>query len=65
MKTKQHKTNNDTPKSSLDRDLREQIEIRAYEIWLADGSRHGNDISQWFQAEAEMLAAHQKSQPQA
>ena len=57
MKIKQNKTYNDTPKSSSDPDLREQIEIRAYEIWLADGSRHGNDISQWFQAEAEMLAA--------
>jgi hypothetical protein len=57
MKTKQHKTNNETPKSSSDPDLREQIEKRAYEIWLADGSRHGNNISQWFQAEAEILAA--------
>ena len=57
MKTKQHKTNDDTPKSSSNSDLREQIEIRAYEIWLADGSHHGNDISQWFQAEAEIVAA--------
>jgi hypothetical protein len=65
MKSKQCKTNRETPKLSSDPDLREQIEIKAYEIWLADGSRHGNDISQWFQAESEVLAARQKSQPQA
>jgi Protein of unknown function (DUF2934) len=57
MKTKQHKTNSETSKSSPSPDLHVQIEKRAYEIWLADGSRHGNDISHWFQAETEVLAA--------
>ena len=57
MKTKQHKTNRETSKSSPDPDLHDQIEKRAYEIWLADGNRHGNDISHWFQAETEVLAA--------
>jgi hypothetical protein len=36
-------------------ELREQIERRAYEIWLADGSRHGDDLSHWFRAEIEAL----------
>ena len=57
MKSKQHKTNNETSKSSPDSDLHEQIEKRAYEIWLADGSRHGEDLNHWFQAETEVLAA--------
>jgi len=61
MKTKQHKTNNDSSKSSQDSDLHEQIEKRAYEIWLADGSRHGDDTSHWFQAETEVLAARRHS----
>jgi hypothetical protein len=61
MKTKQHKTNNETAKSSPDPDLHVQIEKRAYEIWLADGSRHGDDRSHWFQAETEVLAARQHS----
>ena len=57
MKTEQCKTNKEASKLSLDPDMREQIEIRAYEIWLADGSRHGNDVNQWLQAESEVLAA--------
>jgi len=60
VKTKQHKTDNETPKSSSDPDLREQIEIRACEIWLAERSLHGNDISQWLQAETEVLAARRR-----
>jgi Protein of unknown function (DUF2934) len=57
MKTKQHKTSSETSKSSSYPDLHGQIEKRAYEIWLADGSRHGNDVNHWFQAETEVLAA--------
>ena len=57
MKTEQCKTNKEASKLSPDPDMREQIEIRAYEIWLADGSRHGNDVNQWLQAESEVLAA--------
>jgi hypothetical protein len=55
MKTKQHKTDDGAQKSSSDPGLREKIEIRAYEIWLADGSRNGNDNSHWLQAENEVL----------
>ena len=61
MKTKQHKTNNDNSKSSPDPDLRGQIEMKAYEIWLADGSHHGDDRSHWFKAETEVLAARRHS----
>jgi hypothetical protein len=61
MKTKQHKTNNDTSKSSPNSDLHGQIEKRAYEIWLADGGHHGDDRSHWFQAETEVLTARRHS----
>ena len=61
IKSKQHKTDNENSKSSPDPDLHEQIEKRAYEIWLADGSHYGNDISHWFQAETEVLAARRHS----
>ena len=57
IKSKQHKIDNENSKSSPDPDLREQMEKRAYEIWLADGSRHGEDLNDWFQAETEVLAA--------
>lgn len=35
--------------------LEEQIEKRAYELWLAGGCRHGNDLGDWLQAERELL----------
>ena len=53
MKTKQHKTNA-AAKSSPHLDLRQQIERRAYEIWEAGGSRHGEDIMHWLRAETEV-----------
>jgi hypothetical protein len=61
MKTKQHKTDSGTAKSSPDLDLHVQIEKRAYEIWLADGSRHGDDVSHWVQAETEVFASRRQS----
>jgi DNA relaxase NicK len=32
----------------------EEIEARAYAIFLARGRRHGDDQSDWFRAEAEL-----------
>jgi len=45
--------------------LHDQIEVRAHEIWLSTGAGQGNDVAHWIQAEGEVLAAHQESQPQA
>ena len=36
-------------------DVRAQIEARAYQLWLADGGRHGNDLRYWLQAEREVV----------
>jgi len=36
-------------------DLRAQIEARAYQLWRAGGSRHGEDLNHWLQAEREIL----------
>jgi Protein of unknown function (DUF2934) len=55
MKTKQHKIHTATVKSLLDPNLRTQIEQRAYEIWEANGGRHGEDITHWLLAETEVL----------
>jgi hypothetical protein len=35
-------------------DLRPRVEIRAYELWLEDGCRHGHDLNHWLQAEGEI-----------
>src|SRR5260370_40158469 len=34
--------------------LHEQIGLRAYYIWLASGSGHGNDLQHWLEAEREI-----------
>lgn len=36
----------------------ENIATRAYFIWQAGGSRHGNDLSDWLLAEQEIMAIH-------
>jgi len=36
-------------------ELRAQIEVRAYELWEAEGGRIGNDLNHWLQAERELL----------
>ena len=45
--------------------LREQIQMRAYQIWLTSGGVHGSDLQHWLQAEAEILkATDEQSGPQ-
>jgi hypothetical protein len=53
MKSKPSKYNNGPSKSSPEIVLREQIEKRAHEIWLAAGCPHGEDLGHWLQAERE------------
>lgn len=36
-----------------------KVHERAYEIFLNRGSKHGNDISDWLQAEAEIKKEYQ------
>ena len=40
---------------SSNKNPREKIEERAYELWLAGGCAHGNDLDHWLQAEREVL----------
>ena len=35
------------------RDLRAEVEKRAYEIWLNEGGRHGCGLDHWLRAERE------------
>ncbi|MBI4737740.1 MAG: DUF2934 domain-containing protein [candidate division NC10 bacterium] len=39
----------------------EEIAARAYELFLARGGQHGEDLADWFRAEAEVL--RERSQP--
>ena len=36
----------------------ETIRLRAYEIFLARGATHGDDLADWFRAERELRVAH-------
>jgi hypothetical protein len=36
-------------------ELREQIEKRAYHLWLSGGGGHGDHLRHWLQAEGEVL----------
>ena len=40
---------------------REQIEVRAYEIYLQRGGGDGNDVQDWLQAESELLGETEKA----
>ena len=55
MKPKPRKNNNGPADSTSEADLRQEIETRAHEIWLAGGCCHGDDVSHWLQAEREVL----------
>ena len=44
--------------------IREQIERRAYAIYLERGCGDGFDVQDWLQAESELLAEAEKDSPQ-
>jgi Protein of unknown function (DUF2934) len=44
--------------AQLDREMNvEIIRLRAYELFLARGAAHGNDLADWLNAERELLGA--------
>jgi hypothetical protein len=59
MKTGNRKNTKPAGSAGKNSDLRTEIESRAYDLWLADGRRDGNDLSHWLQAERELLSARQ------
>lgn len=40
----------------MDRDVSDRVRERAYEIWVANGCRHGQADQHWLAAEQEILA---------
>jgi hypothetical protein len=57
MKNVVRKKVSSVPVSPEPRDLRAEIEKRAYEIWLSEGGGHGCDLDHWLLAERELAAA--------
>ena len=40
--------------------IREEIELRAYQIYLERGGAHGQDVEDWVQAERELVENYGK-----
>jgi len=40
---------------------REEIEVRAYQIYVARGGAHGQDVDDWLQAERELVEKYGKT----
>jgi Protein of unknown function (DUF2934) len=59
MKNRKNKVTEPQPQGGM----RQQIELRAYQIWLANGCGHVNDLHHWFQAETEMATARPSTSP--
>jgi len=56
MKNETRKKTNSTAASPESPDLRAQIAMRAYEIWLKEGAGNGCDLDHWLRAEHELAA---------
>ncbi len=54
MKNVERKKVANVPASAHPRDLRAEVEKRAYEIWLNEGGGHGCDLDHWLRAEREV-----------
>jgi Protein of unknown function (DUF2934) len=63
MKNNSNRKTNKSPETQTPVLLREQIETRAYQIWIAGGRGHGSDLQHWLQAETEILKASQRTPP--
>ena len=57
MKNITRKKTDSVPASPERRDLRAEVEKRAYEIWLNAGGGHGCDLDHWLRAERELAMA--------
>jgi hypothetical protein len=43
----------------------EEIELRAYQIYVERGGADGHDVDDWLQAERELVAKYQRTEPTA
>jgi hypothetical protein len=56
MKNGTRKKTGSVPASPEARDLRAEVEKRAYQIWLKEGGGHGCELDHWLRAERELAA---------
>jgi hypothetical protein len=49
------------PQTARGAPTREEIELRAYQIYVERGGAHGQDAEDWLQAERELIAKYGKT----
>jgi len=49
------------PQTAEGHPTREEIELRAHQIYVERGGAHGQDVNDWLQAERELLEKHGKT----
>jgi hypothetical protein len=49
------------PKTEEGHPTREEIEVRAYQIYLERGGAPGQDVDDWLQAERELVEKYEKT----
>jgi len=48
------------PQTASGAPAREEIELRAYQIYVERGGAHGQDVEDWLQAERELVEKYRK-----
>jgi hypothetical protein len=49
------------PQTAERHPTREEVELRAHQIYVARGDAHGQDVEDWLQAERELLEKYGKT----
>jgi hypothetical protein len=49
------------PQTAEGHPTREEIELRAHQIYVERGGAHGQDVENWLQAERELLGKYEKT----
>ena len=52
-----------TRSEALNLELHEEIELRAYQIYVERGGADGHDVDDWLQAERELSGRYQRTEP--
>jgi Protein of unknown function (DUF2934) len=53
------------PQTSEGRPTHDEIELRAYQLYVERGGGDGNDVEDWLQAERELVAKHERTSQRA
>lgn len=60
-KPREKSSSESQPQTASGAPTREEIELRAHEIYVERGGTHGQDVEDWLQAEHELLEKYEKT----